>query len=236
MIKLSGPLVAVLGAPGTGKSTVTAALQSLPEKPLVWRLRDFAHDQAPTTPWVDAAIRRSTDLLGWLSDEVADRLLAEALRGDYAPTPDRPVLLEGYPGNAAQAARMLQHLPGPSHLSVIELEVPDHQTASRIARRQVCPACDQAAGGPRRPAHPNPDRPGSCNRCGGPLQHRKSDLGTLTALRRSRYHHHALALRTYLCRHQVPWHRINANQSEAAVISAAKSTYRTVTEEAGALS
>lgn len=144
----SHPIVALLGPPGSGKSTVSAALSARSDLH-VFRLRDVSRAQARRDPLIAKAIEDTRDPLGWLSDPIALLLLRRALQDPR--TALTPVLLEGYPGTAAQARSLARctALAG-RRLSVIELSVSPATTARRIEARRVCPACDTSQGGPRK--------------------------------------------------------------------------------------
>ncbi|MEU1311016.1 nucleoside monophosphate kinase [Streptomyces cinnamoneus] len=222
----AGAVVALLGPPGCGKSTVSAALAS--EHALrVFRLREFAHQQARTNAVIADAVARTTDPLGWLPDQVAMALVRRAVDNEFRLEPGRPVLLEGYPGTQAQAIHLLLHLrfrPG-IRFSVIELVADMETTARRIGQRQVCATCDTAHGGPRRPARALPGTSTCCASCGGELSRRPNDDGLVAAQRQIRYRLRAPAIRAALLPARVPWHPVDAGQSEEGVIRAAASAF-----------
>ncbi|MGH3914007.1 MAG: AAA family ATPase, partial [Pseudonocardiaceae bacterium] len=96
-----GSLVAVIGPPGAGKTTVVTALAKQRALP-VFRLReaviaysDLLADLAP-----------STDPLGWVGVQAVHRILRVAFIDGRFDTGIGPVLLDNFPGTAHQLHRL----------------------------------------------------------------------------------------------------------------------------------
>ncbi|WP_433358865.1 nucleoside monophosphate kinase [Streptosporangium sp. CA-115845] len=213
--------VSVLGPPASGKSTLTSALATR-HGGRIFRLREYAHRRAADEPALAAAMHARADALGWLPDRLALRLVGDALRGAYHPLAGAPVLLEGYPGNAVQAAhlaKLLRRCDG--MLVVLDLHL-DQDTAWQRARtRRVCPRCESDTGtDPHRPAPAAPD--GECAQCAGPLRPRHGDTPSALAARADRFHQHRPQIRRALQVHHVPWHTLSTQCAPSAVLSAAE--------------
>ncbi|WP_372503499.1 hypothetical protein [Streptomyces spectabilis] len=115
---------------------------------------------------------------------MADALVRDALDA----TADRPLILEGFPGNRKQAAAV--HVMSRSRsrpLTVVELTAHPDTLAERPATRRVCTGCDPDPDDPRHPAQVEPTRPDRCGACGTELTRRGSDEGEKAAARLARY-------------------------------------------------
>lgn len=190
----------------------------------VFRLREFAHQQAHTDRAVAKALVGSRDPLGWLPDTVAAVLVRRAL-DRYAPT-GGVLLMESYPGASNQARSLAWEL---SRLGcgggVIELAAPESILRQRIQQRLVCPMCDPQR---RRPAWPHPDQPTSCASCGTELERRANDAARVTARRLARYQNYAPQARAVLRTSGLAWHTVDASQDQPLVIATALSTFRSL--------
>ncbi|MFE0680645.1 nucleoside monophosphate kinase [Streptomyces sp. NPDC058961] len=200
MSTTSAPVVAVVGPPGAGKSTLSGALADM-WAVSVFRVREAAHSAAQRDPVIAAALESTRDPLGWLPDLLAHHLVREALDA----SPNRAVL-EGFPGNEYQARTLALYLRSLGReLSVIELTARPGTLAGRVARRRVCPSCDTCPGGPRRPATASTTQPGLCSVCGTPLIVRDTDRGERAETRRARYSASLPGIRAALTQEGVSW-------------------------------
>ncbi|WP_125264495.1 nucleoside monophosphate kinase [Streptomyces alboflavus] len=207
-------VIALVGPPGSGKSTVSAHLRSTEPGLHIFRLRERARAQAVTDHQLAQELTQTPDPLGWLSDATATLLVRRALKTLDAAA----VLLEGYPGNEVQA-RALAHDSARERwrLTAIELDASETVCTSRVQRRRVCPVCDPHR---RRPATSTPQ--GRCRTCAGTLERRRSDCATSVSLRQIRYRANAAGLRAALRSAGVAWHTVDAEQDTGSVIAAAR--------------
>jgi adenylate kinase len=190
-------MVAVVGPPGAGKSTLTAELTERFGCPVV-RLRELARrDQ--NRAGADRGLFASTDRLGWLPETTVDVLLRRALLG-HRFAASAMVVLENLPGSLAQAIllRRLAEEAG-AQLVVVELLVGDAVVRRRVHQRRVCPVCEPDPGGdPHRPAPHRPDASERCARCAGVLSVRPSDSAEVFVARLGRYQERIGAIRAAL--------------------------------------
>ncbi|MGH4011484.1 MAG: hypothetical protein ACRDTH_25520 [Pseudonocardiaceae bacterium] len=149
-------LVAVLGPPAVGKSTVTGALADHLGAP-VFRLRDYAHEFR-FRPGIDQGLFDTSDPLGWFPDETVALLLRAAfLQGQFPAQP--MVVLENFPGSLTQF-RLLNAVAGQlqASLAIVELIADDdllaidHMSEPRGTKPHALPSLH------RRPPDPPPWR------------------------------------------------------------------------------
>lgn len=220
-------LIAVVGAPAAGKSTLTRQVHTATGA-TVFRLREFAENYRRTHQATPATFA-SQDPLGWLPDLTVAVLLAAAFP---APPPGRnpTVLLENLPGNAAQL-EMLAHRAAAieGQLELVMLSAPDSVLAARARTRRVCLTCEpDPRGDPHRPAQPAPHDPDRCRRCDGRLAPRRSDEPELFQARLRRFHDRIPAIRAVAARHRVPCHAIDSTRGTATAVTALVNVCRLV--------
>jgi len=210
-------LIAVVGPPAVGKSTVTTSLAARLDAE-VFRLRDFAARFRRDHLHLEVLFE-PVDALGWFGDPAVEVLLTAAFG---LPTLVGTVLLENFPGSVAQL-RFLSELAAERGwiFRIVELAAPDAVVAARSDARRVCPACEPGPSGyPHRPARACPGHPHACSDCGGRLQRRRCDEPDRFTARLHRFRAHLPDLRAATRASGVPHVVIDAADEPAAVLRA----------------
>ncbi len=172
-------IVILLGAPGSGKGTVAAALASADEMLKHVSSGDLLRGAvAKGTPaGVEAKAFMERGQL------VPDALIARMIKDVVAETEgDVTMLLDGFPRNLAQAG-ILEEMGAPVR-SVVLIDVPDEIIQDRIAGRRTCPKCKAGYHVKNLP----PKVEGVCDRCGAALEIRKDDNPKTVKDRLAVYH------------------------------------------------
>ncbi len=172
-------IVILLGAPGSGKGTVAAALASADERLKHVSSGDLLRGAvAKGTPaGVEAKAFMERGQL------VPDALIARMIKDVVAETEgDVTMLLDGFPRNLAQAG-ILEEMGAPVR-SVVLIDVPDEIIQDRIAGRRTCPKCKAGYHVKNLP----PKVEGVCDRCGAALEIRKDDNPETVKDRLAVYH------------------------------------------------
>lgn len=173
--------VAIVGAPASGKSTLTDGLRAVfPEAYSFGARRYFTAQKELGTPLGQSIMKyRQGD---WIPDEiVVDAIRAEYERGLF----DSGVIFEGVPAKRRQAELMdvMIRALGRPFAGVIHVATPMEVCLQRALMRRVCQTCDfgshQAIGAPGRPAE--------CARCGGVITRRPNDNEVDMRLRLQEY-------------------------------------------------
>lgn len=173
-------LVGVIGPPGAGKSTIVATLAEDCRLP-VFRLREAILQR----PHLLAGFGSSMDPLGWVTMEAVRQVLHAALVEDRFAAGAIAVLLDNFPGPAAQL-ELLAEIANDMNakVGVLELRAELAAVVTRVTERRVCLYCGPDT---HAPAIPSPDEPGRCSACGAELFRRESDAPRLHGLRLARY-------------------------------------------------
>lgn len=215
----SVPLIAILGPPCAGKTSITARLSS--DGFAVFRLREFAMSNVATDV---TSISVEGDPLRWLPDRVVERLLTSAFtRGGFA-TAGKPVLIENFPGNPGQV-RMLAELAAPPEVPVaaIEFVASDVCVRLRSRTRRVCPTCEpDRECDPHKPAAVISEGSDRCARCGGQVRPRRQDSPAVFDLKLHRYRDRIAGIREEFRRSEIPYEIVNAEESLGDVEAAAR--------------
>jgi adenylate kinase family enzyme len=173
-------LVAVIGPPGAGKSTVVRALSTEAGLP-VFRLREAVRAR----PELLAGLAPSRDPLGWVAPEAVRRLLRATFVDGRFGVGCSAVLLDNFPGTASQLTLLAEIGEAtPARVGLLELHADPRTVVGRAERRRVCLVCGPDA---HAPAAPAADDPESCGSCRAVLTRRDTDLPHLHALRLARY-------------------------------------------------
>jgi|GEM_PF-3325006 len=202
-------LVAVVGPPAVGKSTVSRALvDSLGAQ--VFRLREFAHE-CRSHGTANERLFETRDSLGWFAEETVFLLLQAAfIQGQFSPC--GLVVLENFPGSLTQLLLLkatADQLQAP--LMLIELIAADVVVAARARTRRVCPACEpDPHGDPHRPARRATHDLNRCDSCDGRLLPRPGDEPERFAARLARFRRRISPVRRAATALQIPHHEVDA--------------------------
>lgn len=185
-------VVPIFGPPAAGKTTLTMHLGMSPGR-RIFRLREHVPKE------VLAATASSSERLGWIDEFTVDEALSVYFVGVQQDSDAHTVLLDNFPGTAAQVTQLLgtlSLLEPPPHIEPVEV-LTDAKTLKQRARaRKVCHQCERdPIHDPRLPALPSADDAWRCARCGGLLHPRRGDSPRLFKARLGRYHQTAAGIR-----------------------------------------
>jgi adenylate kinase family enzyme len=185
-------VVAVIGPPAVGKTTLTMQLGELPGCQ-VFRLREHVPEV------ILAATATSAERLGWIDDVTIARALRTYFEQAVSDAAVRSVLLDNFPGSGSQVRLLLGVLrrlvPG-CDVQAVELAAAWRVREQRVLGRRVCHQCEHdPIHDPRIPAAASPNDPQHCARCGGILHPRRGDAPRLLALRTQRFEDQAVGIR-----------------------------------------
>lgn len=208
-------LVAVIGPPGAGKSSVVAALRE-PGRCAVFRLRDAIR----ACPSLLAGLPVVPDPLGWVSIDAVRRVVDAAFVQDGIGADAEVVLLDNFPGTADQLlliSNVAVHIG--ATLAVLELVASAGIVRERVASRRVCQGC-----GPddHAPADADPQDPGRCAACQTPRKLRDSDAPRVHRLRLERFYANRPAIAAHAAEHGISHLTINADAPLPDVSQAAR--------------
>lgn len=209
-------MIAVIGPPAAGKTTLTLELAKLPGCQ-VFRLREHVPDT------ILAATATNADRLGWIDDLTVARALRgyteKVMREGLAHT----VLLDNFPGSGMQVQLLLgilRRLAPTCVLHAVELIADTGVRQQRVRARRVCHQCEQdPIRDPRLPATSSPADPRRCARCGGVLHPRRGDAPRLLAARTRRYEEAAVGIRAALASSGIEISRLDSNRPLEAIAS-----------------
>jgi adenylate kinase len=205
-------LLAVIGPPGAGKSTVIAALAGTGVP--VFRLRETirAHPHLPAT------LPPTLDPLGWVSPEAVRRVLRAAFIDRRFGVGAPLVLLDNFPGTAAQLD-MLTEVAAcvRSRVALMELRADVGTVIARVRQRRVCRSCGPD---PHAPATLDGGDPNRCGACGDALTRRGTDSPRLHRQRLARYIANRPHIAERAAERGIPHRAVSADSSPSEVCRA----------------
>jgi adenylate kinase len=184
--------IPVMGPPASGKTTLTMQLGTWPGWK-VFRLREHV----PQT--ILAATASSAERLGWIDDVTVALALRSYIEATVAEDSAHSVLLDNFPGSAAQVSMLLSVIaklaPG-CQVHPVELVADPMTLTRRVRARRVCHRCEpDPIRDPRQPAASSAHDPRRCARCFSTLQPRRGDAPRLLQARAQRYEQAAISVR-----------------------------------------
>lgn len=203
-------VVAVIGPPAVGKTTLAMQIGRLPGT-RVFRLREHVPENSL------AATVTNAEGLGWIDDITVITSVRGYLENFICKGEAHTLLLDSFPGRGTQVGRFLSVLrqlaPG-CVVRVIELVADPDVLRRRAVSRRVChhcerdPLCD-----PRLPAMASAVDPGRCARCEHLLHTRRGDIPVVYETRNQRYYQTVGGIRCALSNAGITVTRLDGSQS-----------------------
>ena len=179
-----GNVIAVIGPPAAGKSTLTIRLAQAPGR-RVFRLRD--HVPVP----VLAANAADAQRQGWIDDFTVITSIHGYIESVIGEGAIHTLLLDNFPGTGTQVRlflSVLRQLNPSCTVRAIELLASQTILQRRASTRRVCPYCERdPLCDPRLPAEASLNDPGRCARCDHLLETRRGDEPEAYQARMARY-------------------------------------------------
>lgn len=164
-------IIIMLGAPGTGKGTISAIISKELEIPTVSSgdiFRKAIQDKTELGLEVEGYLSRGE----LVPDDLTIRVIEARLE---QPDLANGVILDGYPRTTYQAEKLEQYLSakGKKVDMAINLETPKEEIIERVINRRVCSnsSCKTNYNLKLNP----PKQDGICDKCGSPLSQRADD-------------------------------------------------------------
>lgn len=209
-------VVAVIGAPGVGKTTLTLRLAEA-DGVRIFRLREHVTDT------MLAATATSADRPGWLDDVTVTRALRGFFEQIVMDETVCAVLLDNFPGTGTQVLLLLSalgRLAPACRVHAVELVLDGKLRWRRVLSRKVCHQCEQdPIHDPRIPATPQDGDPKRCARCGGLLHPRRGDAPRLLRARTQRYEAQAVGVRAAFAEAGVQFVQLDSSQAVDALVA-----------------
>ncbi|WP_203924645.1 adenylate kinase family protein [Rugosimonospora africana] len=218
-------LVAVVGPPGAGKSTVVRCLAAEFGLP-VFRLREAVRAR----PELLGGLAPSGDPLGWVGLEAVRRVLRATFLDRGFGVGYSAVLLDNFPGTAEQLALLAEIGEATcARVTLLELDADAPTVMNRIVQRRVCLVCGPD---PHTPAVPAADDPLRCRSCQTVLARRDTDRPRLHAGRLARYTANRPEIANCAAERGIPHVVVNADTTMSEVCRAAQRAVSRLIESA----
>lgn len=162
-------IIIMLGAPGTGKGTISGMLQEKLGIPQVSTGDIFRKNMKEKTEL--GKLAESYISKGKLvPDDVTIKIVEDRLKQDDV---QKGIILDGFPRTTKQAEELdkILELKGKKVDMAINLETPEEEIIERIVNRRVCPNCKAIYNIVLNP----PKIENICDKCGSNLSKRKDD-------------------------------------------------------------
>jgi adenylate kinase len=178
-------VIAVIGPPAVGKTTLAMQLEQLPGRQ-VFRLREHVPQNSLAVTVTNAERR------GWIDDVIVITSVRGYMESLIREKEIHTLLLDNFPGRATQVRLFLsvmQQLAPDCIVRAIELVADPAVLRRRAASRRVCHHCEHdPLGDPRLPATASTVDPRRCACCNHLLHTRQGDTPTVYEARNQRYY------------------------------------------------
>jgi adenylate kinase len=215
----------MLGPPGAGKGTQAERLASLKGIPKI-STGDMLREAVKAGTDIGLRAKAIMDRGELVSDDVIIGVVEERLDRDDARS---GFILDGFPRTVAQAQALDAVMSGREPLIVIDIVVPEAELVRRLGSRLVCSHCGLNAD----PSDVQAQQTLQCSTCGGKLQQRADDTGSVVLERLKVYHKNTAPLVEYY-RERPTFRTVDGAQSPevvaAAVLAAVDESKRPVVD------
>jgi adenylate kinase len=183
------PMVILIGAPGSGKGTLAAAV-----------VKDFGVTHISTGDMFRLNIKNDTpigkkaksymDAGKLVPDDVVIDMLQERLKQQDC---QKGALLDGFPRTLNQAKALEKIIDNQYKVVVVYLDVSDATVLQRLTGRRYCPGCNKIY----HVTFAAPKKPDICDECGATLAIRKDDTEATVKDRLTVFHEQNEPLKSY---------------------------------------
>ena len=212
-LKQGQNVVILLGPPGSGKGTQAVRLTKELGIPHI-STGDLFRENISKNTDLGKSAKSFMDAGKLVPDTIVlDMLFDRVSRPDCA----KGYLLDGFPRTLPQAEAFEKHLSPGTHVTVLDLEVPDDAIIQRVAGRLTCKDCGSVYNKFFSP----PAKEGICDKCGCELVQRPDDRAEVVQERLRVYHEQTQPLVEYYAKKGL-LSRVDGTQSPDEVFQALK--------------
>ena len=184
-------VIIMLGAPGTGKGTVSAILKEELKIPHVSSgdiFRKYSAEDSDLGREINSYISKGN----LVPDEVTIKMIREKLNEEDVKN---GVILDGFPRTEAQAVALddILNETGKKVDLVVDLNSPKEEILDRIVTRRICPKCKAVYNTKLN----KPKVEGVCDNCGSELYQREDDTAEKVENRLNVYYEQTQPLEKY---------------------------------------